>query len=136
MTNLNSSKIVLVTGSRTGIGKETGIVFARNGYKVIFSGRKPGDCSSTVKKLLAESFEVSEIPIDLSDIGSLEANVNRALEVWGGLDILINNAAIIDPITSLTRACAIGAIVSTREGANPRIGMNYLTDFLKKSVIP
>ena len=42
----------------------------------------------------------------------------------------------VSPIQSLTRACAIGAIVSTREGANPRIGMNYLNDFLKKSVIP
>ena len=113
MTNLNNRKIVLVTGSRTGIGKETGIVFARNGYKVIFSGRKPGDCSSTVKKLLAESFEVSEIPIDLSDIGNLEANVNRALEVWGGLDILINNAAIIDPITSLKEIRAPELEIST-----------------------
>ena len=42
----------------------------------------------------------------------------------------------VDPMLSLTRACAIGAIVSTREGANPKIGMNYLKDFLKKSVIP
>ena len=42
----------------------------------------------------------------------------------------------VDPMLSLTRACAIGAIVSTREGANPIIGMNYLNDFLKKSVIP
>jgi hypothetical protein len=42
----------------------------------------------------------------------------------------------VDPMLSLSRACAIGAIVSMREGANPKIGMNYLSDFLKKSVIP
>ena len=101
MTNSNKNKIVLVTGSRTGIGKETGEVFARNGYKVIFSGRKLGDCAVTVEKLLAEGLEASEIAIDLSDINNLEANVNRALEVWEGLDILINNGAIIDPIAAL-----------------------------------
>ena len=101
MTNSNKNKIVLVTGSRTGIGKETGVVFARNGYKVIFSGRKLGDCAVTVEKLLAEGLEASEIEIDLSDINNLEANVNRALEVWEGLDILINNGAIIDPIAAL-----------------------------------
>ena len=42
----------------------------------------------------------------------------------------------VEPMLSLTRACAMGAIVSTREGANPKIGMNYLNDFLKKSIIP
>ena len=42
----------------------------------------------------------------------------------------------VNPMLSLSRACAIGAIVSTRKGANPKIGMNYLSDFLKKSVIP
>ena len=55
----------------------------------------------TVEKLLAEGLEASEIAIDLSDINNLEANVNRALEVWEGLDILINNGAIIDPIAAL-----------------------------------
>ena len=42
----------------------------------------------------------------------------------------------VEPVQSLSRACAIGAIVSTEKGANPKIGMNYLSDFLKKSVIP
>ena len=72
-TNSNKNKVVLVTGSRTGIGKETGIVFARNGYKVIFSGRKLGDCNKTVENLLKEGLEVSEIAIDLSDINNLES---------------------------------------------------------------
>ena len=101
LTNSNRNRVVLITGARTGIGREIGVVFARNGYRVVFSGRSIGDCSTTVKKLVAEGCQVSEVPIDLSDIANLEANVNRAIEVWGGLDILINNAAIIDPIARL-----------------------------------
>ena len=101
LTNSNRNNVVLITGARTGIGREIGVVFARDGYRVVFSGRSIDDCSTTVKKLVAEGCQVSEVPIDLSDIANLEVNVNRALEVWGGLDILINNAAIIDPIARL-----------------------------------
>ena len=87
MTNSTRDKVVLITGSRDGIGKETGELFARKSYKVIFSGKKLGDCKNTVEKLSAEGLKVSEAQIDLSDISKLKESVNNALSIWGKLAV-------------------------------------------------
>jgi len=106
LTQSTRDKVVLITGSRTGIGKETGRLFARKDYKVIFSGKKIGDCKDTVEKLTAEGLKVFEAQIDLTDISGLKENVKNALSIWGKLDLLINNGAIIDPIADLKNLTA------------------------------
>ena len=57
MSEIFKKKICLITGARTGIGLSIGQTLAKNGYKVIFSGRKLNDCNDTVNQLVAEGFE-------------------------------------------------------------------------------
>ena len=55
-------KICLITGARTGIGLSIGITLAKNGYRVIFSGRKLNDCKDTVTQLVTDGFQAFESP--------------------------------------------------------------------------
>ena len=103
MSESLKKKICLITGARTGIGLSIGLTLAKNGYRVIFSGRKLNDCKNTVNQLLANGFEVAETPIDLSNLSTLKTQTEMALSIWGTLDILINNGAVIEPINSIQK---------------------------------
>ena len=96
-------KICLITGARTGIGLSIGLTLAKNGYRVIFSGRSVNDCKDTVDVLMAKGFEAVETQIDLSNLSSLKQQTEIALSIWGTVDILINNGAVIEPINSLEK---------------------------------
>jgi len=63
-------KVCLITGARTGIGLSIGQTLAKNGYRVIFSGRKLNDCKDAVNQLVTDGFEAAESPIDLSNLSS------------------------------------------------------------------
>ena len=96
-------KICLITGARKGIGLSIGQTLAQNGYRVIFSGRKLNDCKDTVNQLVTDGFQAVESPINLSNLSSLKEETEMALSIWGTVDILINNGAVIEPITSLEK---------------------------------
>ena len=103
MSESFKNKICLITGARTGIGLSIGRTLAQDGYRVIFSGRKRNDCEDTVNQLLLNGFEVAENPIDLSNLSTLKTQAEMALSIWGTLDILINNGAVIEPINSIQK---------------------------------
>ena len=96
-------KICLITGARTGIGLSIGQTLAKNGYRVIFSGRSINDCKDTVNQLVTDGFEAVESPIDLSNLSSLKQETETALSIWGTVDILINNGAVIEPISLIEK---------------------------------
>ena len=96
-------KICLITGARKGIGLSIGQTLAQNGYRVIFSGRKLNDCKDTVNQLVTDGFQAVESPINLSNLSSLKEQTEMALSIWGTIDILINNGAVFEPITSLEK---------------------------------
>ena len=103
MSESLDKKVCLITGARTGIGLSIGLTLANNGYRVIFSGRSRDDCKNTVNKLVANGLEAAETPIDLSNLSTLKAQTEVALSIWGTLDILINNGAMIEPISSIEK---------------------------------
>ncbi len=103
MSDSLKKKICLITGARTGIGLSIGQTLAKNGYRVIFSGRKLNDCKDTVNQLVAQGFEAAETPIDLSNLSSLKTQTEMALSIWGSIDILINNGAVIEPISLIDK---------------------------------
>ena len=70
-------KTCLITGARTGIGLSIGQTLAKNGYRVIFSGRSVNDCKDTVNQLVTDGYEAVESPIDLSNLSSLKQHAER-----------------------------------------------------------
>ncbi|WP_306120154.1 MULTISPECIES: SDR family NAD(P)-dependent oxidoreductase [unclassified Roseitalea] len=105
----------LVTGARHGIGGETARVLARHGAHVAVCGRKPGDCEPVVAEIMEAGGEAFDWALDVGDLGAVRGRVEGAVEQLGGLDIVVNNAAVIEPMARLgaidpqdfDRACRI-----------------------------
>ena len=88
-------KTVLITGATAGIGKATAEVFARNGYKVIVTGRRQ-ERLNEISEILYEEYDVPVLPLafDVRDQEAVNAVFNGLAEEWKNIDILINNAGL------------------------------------------
>jgi meso-butanediol dehydrogenase/(S,S)-butanediol dehydrogenase/diacetyl reductase len=90
-----AGKVVLVTGSTTGIGEACAHVFAESGAKVMVSGRQAQRGDAVVEAIRAAGGSAQFAPADLRAAGACERLVDDTIERWGGLDILVNNAGIL-----------------------------------------
>ncbi|MDQ0375553.1 SDR family NAD(P)-dependent oxidoreductase [Cellulomonas humilata] len=86
-------KTALVTGANKGIGYEIAAGLARLGFRVGVGARDTGRRDDAVQKLRAEGLDVFGVPLDVTDDASVAAAAAQ-LEEQGGLDVLVNNAAI------------------------------------------
>ncbi len=99
------NKIALVTGASRGIGSETAIELAQAGADIILSARNMDDLEAVKEKILKLGRKAVIIPADLLDSQQIISLGNRALEVFGKIDILINNAGIGELEPFLTTSC-------------------------------
>ena len=83
---------VLVTGGGRGIGKQTALAFARFGANVVIAGRKPENLDPTAEEIRAAGVQCLAVPTDIRNTEQVDALVERAVERFGGIDCLINNA--------------------------------------------
>jgi len=86
-------KVVLITGSSTGIGKETAIFFAEKGAKVIITSHNAS--GKDVLKECEKHGETCVLQLDVTDDDSIKKLVKEIKDTFGGLDILINNAGYL-----------------------------------------
>jgi NAD(P)-dependent dehydrogenase (short-subunit alcohol dehydrogenase family) len=100
MTDLNG-KTVLITGASRGIGAEAARVFAEAGANVALVARG----SDAIADLAGEiGAKAAAIPCDISRYWEVEKAVENCVTAFGGLDILINNAGVIEPIARMEDA--------------------------------
>ncbi len=89
------SKVVLVTGSSSGIGKAIATLFAKRGYKVVLNCRSSVDKMLTLQRELLEfNDNILAIPCDLRDYAETQKMFDNIKSSFGDIDILINNAGI------------------------------------------
>jgi len=93
-------KVVVITGASRGMGKQAALSFARRGANVVIAARTvepddalPGSLGETLKQVEALGAGVLAVQTDLAKAADLERLVAAAVERFGGIDILINNAA-------------------------------------------
>ena len=85
----------MVTGATAGFGRATALVFAKNGYNVIMTGRRKERLVELEKELLAEGkIKVLSLNFDVRKPDEVNAAVNKLPEEWKAIDILINNAGL------------------------------------------
>lgn len=87
-----TGKVAFVTGATSGIGQACAIAFANAGARVVGVGRRTEALDDVEKKIRETGAEVLTIQADLSDVQEAERAVQRALEVFGGIDVLVNAA--------------------------------------------
>ncbi|HLX86795.1 MAG TPA: SDR family oxidoreductase [Terriglobales bacterium] len=87
-------KVALVTGGTSGIGRETAVLFAKAGAKVVVAGRRAQEGNETVALVSDAGSEGLFVKADVSTSAEVEALVQKAVEKFGRLDIAFNNAGI------------------------------------------
>lgn len=89
-----AGKVALVTGSESGIGRETARVLCQQGAAVVLNGRDAERLEHTRCALRDAGFPVVACVADVTDYAACVTLVNTAIEAFGQLDILITNASI------------------------------------------
>jgi NAD(P)-dependent dehydrogenase (short-subunit alcohol dehydrogenase family) len=94
LTRELDGKVGLVTGATSGIGRETAVLFAKAGAKVVVSGRREPEGKETVELIHAAGSDGLFVKTDVSKASEVEALVRTAVEKFGRLDVAFNNAGI------------------------------------------
>lgn len=93
-----TGKTVLITGASRGIGEAAARAFAKAGANVALTARSK-DAIETIAAEIGQN--AIAVPCDVSSMAEVEAAVKAAVEAFGGLDVLINNAGLVDPISHI-----------------------------------
>ncbi|MCH7619441.1 MAG: SDR family NAD(P)-dependent oxidoreductase, partial [Candidatus Marinimicrobia bacterium] len=88
-------KVMIVTGGSRGIGAATCKLAAEHGSKVLVNFVNDSKSADKIVDEIAHAGgQAMAVQADVTDMGSVQEMVNRALEAWDGIDILVNSAAI------------------------------------------
>ncbi|MEV4948528.1 glucose 1-dehydrogenase [Streptomyces sp. NPDC053755] len=87
-------KTVLVTGAGSGLGRGIALAFAAEGARVVVSGRRAAPLDETVSLIEAAGGTADAVTADVSRAEDVRALVARTVEIFGGLDVAVNNAGI------------------------------------------
>ena len=121
---------IFVTGATSGIGLECARAFAQDGDNVLIAGRR-ADCLAAIKEDFEQQYgiRVDTLVLDVSKREDVDAKVKPAIEAFGGVDVLVNNAGLaqgLDPFQDSTVEDAV-TMINTNV-----LGLLYVT----KAVLP
>ena len=91
-TETSTSKVVLVTGAGTGIGRAIALAFLRDGHRVVLVGRRVEPLQSVAKESGSE--RALAVPTDVGNPDSVNALFAQIKDKFGRLDVLVNNAGV------------------------------------------
>jgi cyclopentanol dehydrogenase len=89
------NKVVILTGAATGIGRATAILFAKEGAKQVLSDVNDAEGNKTLQLVKKEKGEAIYLHCDVTKGPEVKKMVDKAIETYGHMDILINNAGVV-----------------------------------------
>ncbi|MEU2271956.1 glucose 1-dehydrogenase [Streptomyces olindensis] len=95
-----SGKSVIVTGAASGIGRAAALHFAAEGARVVVADLNAEGAESTVEAIESAGGTAVAVPGDLSDGAVVDAVVAAATGTFGGIDVLVNNAGVMDSMSA------------------------------------
>src|SRR5262249_53735612 len=116
------SKVAIVTGASSGIGRAAARLFARAGAKVVVGARRKAELDALVREIAEHGGAAVAVAGDVSDEAFAKQLVERAEQSYGRLDVAFNNAGILGekgPTTSISL-----------EGWNEALRINLTSAFL------
>ncbi len=97
-------KVAVITGSTSGMGRDTAYLFAKEGAKVVVTGRNEERAKAVVDKIKADGGEAIYVIADTSDLSQVDRVYETTMATYGTCDILMNNAGklSVTPIQQMT----------------------------------
>jgi NAD(P)-dependent dehydrogenase (short-subunit alcohol dehydrogenase family) len=89
-------RVVLVTGASSGIGEATALAFARAGAKLVLAARRADRLADLRARIEAEGGTALDVATDVTDEAAVTALFRAAVDAFGAVDVLINNAGVAD----------------------------------------
>ena len=96
-----AGKVALITGGNAGIGRAAAIEFAKQGAKVVVSGRREKEGGDVIAEIKALGGEAIFVKTDVSKASDVKAMIEQTLATFGRLDFAFNNAGIEEALTPL-----------------------------------
>ena len=131
-----SGKVAIVTGSSRGIGRAIAERMAEHGARVVVSSRRPEAWEAVAQAIREKGGEAAVILCNISRENELQELVTRTKEQWGGIDVLVCNAAVnpyYGPSAGISDE-AFDRIMGTNVRSNVWLA-NMLHGFLRGSVV-
>lgn len=88
-------KVAIVTGSTSGMGRATAELFAREGAKVVVTGRNEERAKEVVDHIKSEGHEAMYVIADMTNMDDVKNILDKTLEAYGTVDVLFNNAGML-----------------------------------------
>jgi NAD(P)-dependent dehydrogenase (short-subunit alcohol dehydrogenase family) len=101
---LLTGKSVLITGAGRGIGAAAAELMAAEGASLLIVARGSADITALAARLRKTGARAEAMTCDVARFSQVEAAVARARELFGRLDVMVNNAAVIEPIGPLAKS--------------------------------
>lgn len=108
-------KVVVITGASTGIGRSALEMFAQAGAKVVGAARTKSALDEAIRAVTDNGGEGLAVPADLSSDTAAKEVMDAAVEHFGGLDVLVNNAGVGYSYRSVRPDSMLGVAESTAE---------------------
>lgn len=86
------NKVVLITGASSGFGEDAARLFAKEGCKVVLAARRLDRLQALAAEIQDTDGEALAVPVDVSKPAEIELMVQTAIDLYGRIDILFNNA--------------------------------------------
>jgi NADP-dependent 3-hydroxy acid dehydrogenase YdfG len=93
-------KVVVITGASSGLGENTARHLAKLGATVVLGARRKDRLDAIVKDIQADGGKALAVTVDVTKQAEVEALVQKAIDTFGKIDVLVNNAGIM-PIAPL-----------------------------------
>jgi 3-oxoacyl-[acyl-carrier protein] reductase len=87
-------RVALITGASQGIGRATALLFAERGARVVLAARSADKLAAVEAEIKQAGGQALAVTLDVSDEEQVKSGIKQALEHFGHIDILVNNAAI------------------------------------------
>lgn len=89
-----ADKVVLITGASSGFGEDAARLFARAGCRIVLAARRLDRLQNLAESIQLHGGEALAIPVDITNRAEVELMVQSAMDLYGQIDILFNNAGI------------------------------------------
>jgi NADP-dependent 3-hydroxy acid dehydrogenase YdfG len=96
----DSTKVVLITGASSGIGAATAIRLANDGHRVFLGARRSGRLQELVDRIRGDGGTAAFQTLDVTSAEDMNAFVAKAVETYGRVDVIVNNAGVM-PLSPL-----------------------------------